>query len=94
MTVYSAVPFVPRELLSAAMHEAGVHRYIDEGDEVLRADARFIALHTAEGGRRELRLPRQAAVTNALTGEPLQTGSTITLDLERNSTLLMELTGR
>jgi hypothetical protein len=91
LTLYSALPYLPREVLAAVMDEAGVHRYVGEGADVLRADARFIALHTAEGGARTLRLPREAAVTNALTGEALQTGSTVTLDLAPDSTLLMEL---
>ena len=94
LTLYSALPYLPREVLAAVMDEAGVHRYVDEGADVLRADARFIALHTAEGGPKTLRLPQEAAVANALTGEALQTGSTVTLDLEPISTLLMELTVR
>ncbi len=91
LSVYSAVPFVPRELLAAVMQEAGVTRYIDEEGDVLRADGRYIALHTATGGQRELRLPRSVGLTNALTGEALGTGSSITLDLEPNSTLLMQM---
>jgi len=47
---------------------AGVHIYDDQGD-VLFASAGFLALHTAHGGERLIRLPRAAKVTDAMTGK-------------------------
>lgn len=91
-SVFCSIPFIPRELLVGVMREAGVHRYIDESADVLRADSRFIALHTAAGGQRTLRLPTPATVVDALTGELLGHGSSIALELEPDSTVLMELT--
>lgn len=92
LTVYSAAPFMPREVLAAILREAGVHRYLGESADVLRADERFIALHTAGGGQRTLRLPRAATVIDALTGQTLGSGQMLEIDTEPDSTLLMELT--
>lgn len=91
LTVYSATPFIPRQVLAAAMREAGVHRYIDETEDVLRADGRFIALHTATGGPRALRLPRAATVADALTGEVPGSGRALVVQTEPDSTMLLEL---
>jgi len=90
-TVFCSVPFVPRELLVGVMREAGVHRYIDDTGDVLRADSRFVALHTAAGGPRNLRLPIAATVTDALTGETLGSGAETALELEPDTTVLLEL---
>jgi len=90
-TVFCSIPFVPRALLAGVMRQAGVHRYIDEGPHVLRADARFIALHTAIGGPRTLRLPREATLADALTGEVLGAGREIAIDLEADTTMLLEM---
>ncbi|MGD9495745.1 MAG: beta-galactosidase [Armatimonadota bacterium] len=91
LSVFCSVPYVPRELLAGVMREAGVHQYIDEGPDVLRADARLIALHTAAGGPRTLRLPAAATVSDALSGATLGAGTEIALELEPESTVLMEL---
>jgi len=49
LRVLSTLPFVPRELLSALMEEAGVRRYTDDPNVIVRADSGLTALHTATG---------------------------------------------
>lgn len=90
-SIFCSVPTIPNTLLSGVMRAAGVHQYIDASPDILRADARFVALHTATGGTRTLRLPAPATVTDALTGRTLGAGAEVTLELEPDSTLLMEL---
>jgi hypothetical protein len=89
--VISTAPFVPRELLVALMDEAGVHRYVDSPEVIVRADSRLIALHTARGGPCLLRLPRAATVRDALTGELIGQGRELPLTLPAPSTTLLEL---
>jgi hypothetical protein len=49
LCVLSTLPSVPRELLSALMQQAGVRRYTDDPNVIVRADSGLIALHTATG---------------------------------------------
>ena len=67
-SVFCAVPELPSALVRSVARFAGVHIYDDEGD-VLFASAGFLALHTAHGGERLIRLPRPAKVTDAMTGK-------------------------
>ncbi len=87
--VLSTFPFVPRELLTALMDEAKVHRYVDSPDVVLRADSGLIALHTAKSGERVLHLPRAATLRNALTGQVSGRGTNIKMMLPGPSTTLL-----
>jgi hypothetical protein len=56
-SVYSPAPNVPASTLRKLAREAGVHIYC-EAEEPLYANARLIALHTIEGGRRTVVLPK------------------------------------
>jgi len=52
---------------------AGVHRYVDACAPVF-AKENFVAVHTAEGGKMTVRLPKRVArVTDLLTGETMAT---------------------
>lgn len=89
-SLFSAVPFVPRELLAKMVGRSGAHRYIDASGDVLRADSRYICIHTKDGGKRELRLPETETIRDAITGEMLGEGQTIQMNLAPNSTRLLE----
>ncbi len=91
-TVFCSAPFIPREVLANLADEAGVHRYLDTLTDVVRADARFVAIHTKEGGPRTLNLPTSYAVTDALTGVAIGSGSHMPLVLPPDSTTILELT--
>ena len=87
--VLSTVPVVPHEILTALMDDAGVCRYVASPDVVVRADSSLIALHTKVGGKYALRLPRPAAVTDALTGERVGQGRQVAVELPPCSTRLL-----
>ena len=62
-----------REKLAEIEILAGVHRYVDRCLPVF-AKENFLAIHTAEGGEMDVRLPKPAArVTDLLTGETVAT---------------------
>ena len=88
--LFSSAPFIPRDLLAEMVRRAGVHQYIDAPGDVVRADSRFICIHTKEGGPRKLRLPEACTVSDAFTGAVLGTGASVDLTLPRNSTTLLE----
>jgi hypothetical protein len=90
-SLFSAVPRVPREFLLEVLRQAGVHRYIDATGDVLRADSRYICIHTKEGGARTLRLPSARTVRDALSKRVLGEGPAVELELPANSTTLMEV---
>jgi hypothetical protein len=89
--VLSTVPYVPRELLTALMDDAGVCRYIDSPDVIVRADGSLICLHTAVGGEYRLNLPHAAEVRNSLTGEYIGSGRQMSVTLPANSTTLLSV---
>jgi hypothetical protein len=59
-SVYVSRPNMPAALLRKLAAEAGVHLYLAE-EEPLWANSRFVALHSASGGRRVIRLPGKVA---------------------------------
>ena len=91
LTVFCAVPFVPREVLAAVAREAGVHQYDSNPADVVRADSRFLAIHTKDGGRRTIRLPARSAVTDALSGKAVGAGTQVELTLPPSSTTILQL---
>ena len=71
--------------------EAGVHRYTTNPADVLRADSRFIALHTKEGGPRTLSLPKPATLRDAISGQTIGQGQRVEVTLPPNSTSIYEM---
>lgn len=89
--LFSAVPFLPVEVLRALLTEAGITAYTADPRDVLRADTRFIAIHTKDGGPRTLHLPRAGQLRDAFTGELVGSGEEVEVGLEPESTSLYEL---
>lgn len=72
---------LPANLLREAARYAGSHVWCEEDDVVYASDS-FAALHSVKGGRRTLRLPRSARVTDAMTGERIGDAMTeVTFDV-------------
>ena len=60
-TVFDVAP--NRAQLRDFLSGAGVHLYNDDADATVYANASYVALHNAGAGRRTIRLPRPARVT-------------------------------
>ncbi|MBR2837485.1 MAG: hypothetical protein IKE55_01755 [Kiritimatiellae bacterium] len=73
-TAFGAAP--NRAQLRAFLSGAGVHLYNDDADASVYANASYVALHNASAGRRTIRLPRAARVTELYPGRRLVSAST------------------
>ena len=60
-TVFNTAP--NRVQLRAFLSAAGVHLYNDDSDAAVYVNASYVALHNAHAGRRTIRLPHPARVT-------------------------------
>jgi hypothetical protein len=89
--IYCAVPHLTGTLLQGLVREVGVHRYLHPPGDVLRTDSRFIQLHTRSGGVRNLSLPGEWRVRDAVTGRQMGTGRALQLRLPPNSTTALEV---
>jgi len=67
-SVYSSLPVLPPAVIRNIAREAGVHIYCDSNDFVA-ANNWLLCVCAASSGTRTIRLPRQASVTDAMTGE-------------------------
>jgi hypothetical protein len=83
--LWSGVPGLPWNLLGRLADDAGVHRYVRDGSQVL-ANAGLLAVHAAGDGARTLVLPRPRHLTDALSGADLGMVVSLPLDLRRGDT--------
>jgi len=67
-SVYMGTAPVPAEFLRQIVRMAGVHQYV-ERDDVVYANASYVAIHAVSPGMRVIRLPRRRTVTDAFTGQ-------------------------
>jgi len=74
-TVFSAAPNVPPELLRPIARRAGVHLYVDSGDQVW-ANGSLLAVHALTAGDKRVRLPEAADVRDAQSGASIATKAT------------------
>jgi hypothetical protein len=63
-SIWSAAPAVPAAILRRIATEAGVHLYVETGEQVL-CDRGYLALHAAFDGMRTVRLPAPSDVREA-----------------------------
>ncbi|MCS7239196.1 MAG: hypothetical protein NZ899_13145 [Thermoguttaceae bacterium] len=76
-SVYIAKPNLPASLLKTLAAEAGVHIY-SATEEPLWANSHFVALHSQQGGLREIVLPKKAAQARELFS-----GATVAVNTDR-----------
>ena len=77
--------------LRAFLEESGVHLYADAPDVVYLGNG-YIGLHSAEGGKKMLRLPRPMRVSAVYGSDFSETVTDrIAFDLEENGTALFAL---
>jgi hypothetical protein len=91
LMLYCAAPFLPREVLRSVAREAGVHAYSTNPRDVVRADSRYLVIHTKEGGSRVLRLPGSVTLGDALSGEKVGEGSRVPVRLPPDSTTVWDM---
>lgn len=88
-SVVVAIPFVSRHFLAALLDQAGVHRYLDDPEDVLLANRSLLLLHTRTGGKKRVRLPGPERLVDLTTGEMLEaTDGIVNLELAPASTRL------
>ncbi len=87
-SIYCALPLLPRRMLRNLLRAAGGHLY-STGQDVWMANRSLLAVHTARGGRRTVRLPEPADVHDAITGKALaRDADRFTVTLPRRSTTI------
>jgi hypothetical protein len=67
-SIWTGAPALPSAVLRQVLKEAGVHLYSEVGDPAFAVND-LMAVHATFDGPREIYLPQEARVTDALTGE-------------------------
>jgi hypothetical protein len=89
-SVYIQTPPAPSSILRELLRSAGVHIYIDS-DDVLYTNESFIAIHTAKGGEKNIRLPREREVWDAFEGRRIGRVKEWKMEIPAHQTLLFLL---
>jgi beta-galactosidase len=72
-SVWSGAPAIPAVVLRHIARQAGVHLYVETGDQVL-CERGLLAIHAGFDGERTVRLPRAGDVRDAFTGREVGRG--------------------
>ena len=88
-SMFIGAPGLTTELLRLAARQAGVHLYSDT-DCNIYANGPFIALHASQDGPVALDTGNNEPVIDLLSGNPLGTGPSVTLDLKRGETRVLK----
>jgi hypothetical protein len=83
--LWSGVPGLPWQLLGHVAEAAGVHRFLEDGSQVM-ANAGLLAVHPAGDGARALRLPHVEGLVDALDGGGSDAAKEHPLTLRRGET--------
>lgn len=67
-SVWSGAPALPAAELRTLARQAGVHLYVETGDQVI-AEKNYLTVHAGFDGEREIKLPAARKVMDAMTGE-------------------------
>lgn len=87
-SVFIASLSAPSSLLRNIARAAGVWLYCDS-DDVILGDGTFLAIAASSDGRKLIRLPHRARVTDALTGRRLVGDDTVSLRMRKGQTRLL-----
>ena len=92
-SIYSAVPCLPTEVIRNLLKQYDVHVYSENRNDVIFANSNYVAVNTAYGGEREIKLDGTYAVYDVY-GQKTYSLSTDTIKIvmEDNSTKLFRLT--
>jgi len=89
-SLFVGVPGLTSELLRFAARRAGVHLYT-ETDCNVYANGPFVAVHASQDGPLSLNVGQPKPVTDALTGQPVGDGPSLTLPLHRGETRVLKI---
>jgi hypothetical protein len=93
-SVWSAAPMIPATLLRHFAREAGVHVYLETGEQVL-AERGLVAVHASRSGARDVCLRQPSDVVDVRTGNVVAThANRFTTLLERGETRVWRLLPR
>jgi hypothetical protein len=67
-SVWSGAPAIPVEILRHIARGAGVHLYVESGDQII-SEPGYLTLHAGYSGERLVKLPGQSNIYDAITGE-------------------------
>lgn len=87
---FSAVLQVPAELLRTMARDAGVHLYSESNDVVMAGNG-IVALHASSTGKKVIRLPRESAAEELLTGEKFPAAREFAFEMETGDTVILKL---
>ena len=91
-SVYSAVPCIPTEVLINILEYSGVHRYCEDPGVVVFANDNYVAINTAYGGEKTIKLTGAYAVYDVYGGQMYSLSTdTIKTVMEDNDTKLFRL---
>ncbi|MEI6519542.1 MAG: hypothetical protein WCO98_05835 [bacterium] len=90
ISIWSGVPGLPAPLLGYFAEQAGAHRYMTDGSQVM-ANEGLLAVHATGDGERIISLPRMRHIVDAIYGDDLGIVSEIKLDLQRGDTRIWHL---
>ena len=91
-SIYSAVPYLPQQLLRNVLAQAGGHSYAESGTDVIYANSDYVALHSIFAGSRTISLPGRYNVYDVFNEKTVATGVTsFTVELTGKETRLFRL---
>ncbi len=87
-SVYCGVLQLPAKM--TLILNAGVHLYNDQNDVVMAGNG-LVALHASAAGKKVIKLPRESAVEDVLTGEKFPAAAEFTFEMQTGDTRLLQL---
>lgn len=91
-SIYSSAVNLDVDLLRNLCKAAGVHIYSESNNDVIYSNANYVALHSAVGGKKTIKLDGTYAVYDEFSGKYVSYGTdTIEFDLLSNDTVLFRL---
>ncbi len=88
--LWSGVPGLPWQVLGHFAAAAGVHRYLEDGSQVM-TNAGLLAIHPIGDGLRTICLPETCHLADALNDEDIGTRNEFNLDLSRGLTRIFRI---
>ncbi|MBK1438537.1 beta-galactosidase [Parapedobacter sp. ISTM3] len=77
--------------LNDLLRRAGVHCYVDGGDDVVYAGRGWLCIHSLHGGKKTLRLPFRAKVIDPEDGQVLAEADTFAMHMPPNTTRIFRI---